>query len=327
MVTAKLNDSMNDSLFALPAAAMMLLLSACSSDIYDAGMENRSPESLRLLSVLVEEWNEALVNRDFLALEELYAEDVFVYGDLRTNQEVVSLKRKSLKADEMWVQQIQGPIRTSRVPQIKPGLVKAEFLKVSGSESDMDTVLAYLVFEETESTWRIVQESDFSTDLVLLKRRARNQQAENEPTIEVEEPTQEAGIDLDWYGNGRFGWSFFYPSFFEPQGESTNGDGQKFRYEDLEIVAHFDWDTRCDVENQPCAAFLNRVQFQSDTLANGTIVFTKKVSTSTNGMVLQLKYPLSKSSLLQEYIDLLSDDLGWGLLTHYNDSIITVSNN
>lgn len=318
---------MKDSLFALPATAMLLLLCDCSLYTEDLGKGGISSEGLWSFSVLVEEWNEALVNRDYLALEELYAEDVFVYGDLRTNQEVVSHKRKSLESNQLWAQQIQGPIQTSRIPQIKQGLVRTEFLKVSGVASDMDTVLAYLVFEKTESTWRIVQESDFSTDLVLLKRRVRNQQAENETTVQVEERIKEAEIDLDWYGNVRFGWSLFYPSFFEPQGESTNGDGQKFRYEDLEIVTHFDWDTRCDAENRHCAEYLNRVQFQSDTLANGTIVCTKKVSTSSNGMVLEVKYPLSKSLLIQEYIDLLRADLNWGLSMHYDDSIISVSNN
>lgn len=286
-----------------------------------------SSDSSSQFSGLVEEWNAALVNRDYQSLEDLYSDEVFVYGDLRTNREVVNLKRKSLEANELWLQRIHGPIGPSRVPQIKQELVKAEFLKVSGVEADMDTVLAYLVFERTESTWRIAQESDFSTDLVLLKRSLRNQQAQNEHTIQVEEPIQEAKIDLDWYWNSRFGWSVSYPSFFEPQGESGNSDGQKFRFEDLEIVAHFDWDTQCTAENHPCADYLNRVQFQSDTLANDIIVCTKKVSTSSNGMVLKVTYPISKSPLIQAYIDLLGDGLDWAHSQHYDDSIIAVRDN
>lgn len=250
-------------------------------------------------------------------------EDV-VLEEVRRILEVVSLKRKSLEANELWLQRIHGPIGTSRVPQNKQDLVKAEFLKVSGVEEDLDTVLAYLVFERTESTWRIVQESDFSTDLVLLNRRVRNQQLENEHTRQVEGPIQEAEIDLDRYWNSRFGWSVSYPSFFEPQGESGNGDGQRFRFEDLEIVAHFDWNTRCVIENDPCAAYQNRVQFQSDTLTDGMIVCTKKVSTSFNGMVLKVIYPISKSPLIQAYIDLLGDGLDWVHSQRYDDAIIAL---
>ena len=285
-----------------------------------------STDSKSQFSVLVEEWNTALVNRDYQNLEDLYADEVFVYGDLRTNREVVSLKRKSLEAYELWLQRIHGPIGTSRVPQNNQDLVKAEFLKVFGVEEDMDTVLAYLVFEQTESTWRIVQESDFSTDLVLLKRSHRTQKAENVGVMQVEEPIQEAEIDLDWYWNYRYGWSVSYPSFFEPQGESFNGDGQIFQFEDLKITASFDSYTRCILDNMPCEHFRNRVQFQTDTLENEMVICTKRVSTSVSGMSLHVEYPLSRSVIIQPYIDLLRGSLAWNQDGVYDDSIIAVSN-
>lgn len=129
------------------AVLLPLLLSACSrtkaADIADASPAAASSAALVAEldpEGLVRAWSEALDRHDLVALEKLYADEVFFYTAKRSRADVMKAKASALGAGSTFHQTIIGTIEISDEGK------RATFTKRSGTGPKLASSKAVLAF-------------------------------------------------------------------------------------------------------------------------------------------------------------------------------------
>lgn len=112
---------------------------------------------------MVRVWN-GCHNAKFIDnLQDLYASQIFFYGEDRNSYDAVQIKRKVFNKYPDYFQRIIGGIR---VKKINPSEYRADFTKYISVGKITAPVPAYIIFKKTEENkWVIVAESDPETDI------------------------------------------------------------------------------------------------------------------------------------------------------------------
>lgn len=122
----------------------------------------------------VENWRKAHNLRDYALMQQLYADQVKMYGQRLTAAKCVALKREALNKSEEYRLYIDGDIIVENMPD---GSMEAYFTKRSEQDSKSHSYEAYLRLRKNSAgQWQIVDESDLTTDR-NLKRRAERRAA------------------------------------------------------------------------------------------------------------------------------------------------------
>lgn len=100
-------------------------------------------------------WNDALNRRNFDALEQMYADEVWFYGKRTTRKDVLANKRVALESLKSFQQEILG----DPVSHTVGDTVVLRFRKRSGAKGKQNDVAAKLTLARNKP-WRILREED-----------------------------------------------------------------------------------------------------------------------------------------------------------------------
>ncbi len=121
-------------------------------------------------ATLVQEWNVANNKQDIGTLTFLYDSEVLFYGSKLKKQDCIAGKLSIFKKYPILDQQIAGQIKSE--PQ-ENGDVKCSFDKAVTINGATKTYASYLVFHQVNNAWKIVVESDLTTDANVEKRKMK----------------------------------------------------------------------------------------------------------------------------------------------------------
>lgn len=122
--------------------------------------QNGALDSAEILNV-VNEWTNALNNRDIDKLDKLYASELLFYCKEEKKEYCLNLKRKALKATPDFNQKIVSNVE---ITLYENGTVKCDFTKAISSKGKTKNYPAYLLLSPFNTTYLIIGESDKITD-------------------------------------------------------------------------------------------------------------------------------------------------------------------
>lgn len=112
---------------------------------------------------MVRVWNGSHNIKFLDNLADLYASNIFFYGEERSSYDAIQVKRKVFNAYPEYFQRIIGGIR---VKKLNTAEYRAEFTKYISVGKITAPVPAYLIFKKSDDNkWIIVAESDPETDI------------------------------------------------------------------------------------------------------------------------------------------------------------------
>lgn len=120
---------------------------------------------------LVAEWNEALNQRDYNRSQKLYASTVFFYTRDCSSQECAKLRTDLAIKDPVFSQRIISDIE---IVPVGVNRLEVYFTKETSSRKGPGTYRSYLVFENDGNDWKIVKESDETTDANVARKKEKN---------------------------------------------------------------------------------------------------------------------------------------------------------
>lgn len=119
-------------------------------------------------AALVPEWNTANNKQDIGTLIFFYDNEVLFYGSKLKKQDCIAGKLSIFKKYPTLEQQIAGGVKTETLDN---GDVKCSFDKAVNTNGTIKTYPSYLVFHKIDNAWKIVVESDLTTDANVEKRK------------------------------------------------------------------------------------------------------------------------------------------------------------
>lgn len=117
---------------------------------------------------LVNDWNTAINKQDIPALTSFYNTEVLFYGSNQKQQACIAGKQSIFKKYPTLTQQITGRINKEMMDN---GDMKFIFDKAVTTDTITHTYTSYLVFRYISGAWKIVVESDLTTDANLEKKK------------------------------------------------------------------------------------------------------------------------------------------------------------
>lgn len=145
----------------------LLIISSCKEPKKTDSGQTSTPNDTTTLTSLTNKWNESIVKQDYQTLSNLYAEQVSTYGISISKEQAVTNKKDFFKAHPDFNQSITGEILISR---IKDNSYKLSFPKRTNFDGTTSDINSYLIFEKIADTYKIVNESDETTDKNISKR-------------------------------------------------------------------------------------------------------------------------------------------------------------
>lgn len=121
-------------------------------------------------ATLVQEWNVAGNKQDIGTLILFYDNEVLFYGTKLKKQDCIAGKLSIFKKYPTLDQQIVGQVKSET---LENGDVKCSFDKAVNTNGTTKTYASYLVFHKVSNAWKIVVESDLTTDANVEKRRMK----------------------------------------------------------------------------------------------------------------------------------------------------------
>lgn len=131
---------------------------------------------------LVTDWNMAHNNKDINALKNLYADEVNLYGNVYSNQEVIEQKKQFFAKGAQTYQQILGG---TDVIVHSPFVAKASFIKKITIGHTVKSYDAYLMFEKSGNSWKIVGENDEQTEEKVIETKSAPMRIEDISSCET----------------------------------------------------------------------------------------------------------------------------------------------
>ncbi|WP_343671263.1 hypothetical protein [Chitinophaga sp.] len=129
---------------------------------------NANAQQTKDPAALVQEWNTANNKQDIGTLIYFYDNEVLFYGTKLKKQECIAGKLSVFKKYPTLDQQIAGQVKTET---LENGDVKCSFDKAVNTNGAIKTYASYLVFHKIDNAWKIVVESDLTTDANVEKRK------------------------------------------------------------------------------------------------------------------------------------------------------------
>lgn len=118
------------------------------------------------IKALTIEWNNCLVKQDTENLQNLYSNQVSIYGRSISKKQAIENKEDFFKKYPDFNQSITGDLSIISISDKK---YKVSFPKRSSFNGKTSDVHAYLIFEKIGASWKIVNESDDLTDKNISK--------------------------------------------------------------------------------------------------------------------------------------------------------------
>lgn len=127
------------------------------------------PELFDELRDRTAEWNQALNDRDFNKLGSLYGEKVNLYRDTLNQAVLIDYKKKWLEERPGFEQQLEFESASCPGTEYPPRQVRIDYLKFEITPGDTYDFSGHLIYEKQGKEWKIVDESDWPTDLNRVK--------------------------------------------------------------------------------------------------------------------------------------------------------------
>lgn len=131
---------------------------------------NSNAQQVKDPAALVQEWNVANNKQDIGTLILFYDNEVMFYGTKLKKQDCIAGKLSIFKKYPSLDQQIAGEIKSAT---LENGDVKCSFDKAVNTNGTSKTYASYLVFRKVSNTWKIVAESDLTTDANVEIRKLK----------------------------------------------------------------------------------------------------------------------------------------------------------
>lgn len=160
--------------------ALLLLLISCNNGRVSNNstkineVKSESNDTI-LLTDLTKKWNDCIVQKDLKILAELYSEQVSIYGVSISKTQGIENKEKFLNKYPDFNQSITGKIVVNK---IKDNQYKVIFPKRTNYNKKTIDVESYLIFEKISNSWKIVNESDNTTDKNITNKIESSEQLE-----------------------------------------------------------------------------------------------------------------------------------------------------
>ena len=119
------------------------------------------------IQLVVETWNRSLNERNTELMELVYANKVQFYKKTLARSEIIAAKQRALDKTPSYKQSIRR--LAINYPSNRPDIISCEFYKRWNDGNKTDSVLAILEIEFINGEYRIVKESDFVTELNLVR--------------------------------------------------------------------------------------------------------------------------------------------------------------
>ena len=117
---------------------------------------------------MVNIWNDASSNADFDTLERILGDRIDYYQSIVSKSYYIADQKRFFQKNPVYSQRIIGEII---VTQLSNGQMQAEFVKEVSTSQDVKTYPSYLVFENVNSEWKLVVESDTVSDNNIAKMK------------------------------------------------------------------------------------------------------------------------------------------------------------
>lgn len=140
---------------------------------------------------MVNIWNEASSNADFVTLEKILGDKIEYYQSSVTKAYYISDQKKFFQKNPIYGQKIKGDII---VTQISNKQVKAKFVKEVTTKKGVKDYPSYLVFENVNGEWKLILESDTVSDANIENRKKHLTEKPNKSTYEYGKPVSIVGI-------------------------------------------------------------------------------------------------------------------------------------
>ncbi|MCB9234931.1 MAG: hypothetical protein H6581_24970 [Bacteroidia bacterium] len=116
-------------------------------------------------------WNKALNERNWDQLSSFYAKEVWLYGQKNSREQVLKGKKEYLEKVPDFQQSLEKTdFEATQIERKGIPTTRVTFSKTTETAGKKTTVMAYLDLQKQENTWKIVAESDFTTDRSLFER-------------------------------------------------------------------------------------------------------------------------------------------------------------
>lgn len=145
----------------------LLVISSCKDTKTTESGQTSSINDTTTLTSLTNKWNESIVKQDYQALSNLYAEQVSTYGLSISKEQAVTNKKTFFKSHPDFNQSIIGDIQ---ILKIRDNSYKLSFPKRTNYGGTTSDINGYLIFEKIADTFKIVNESDETTDKNISNR-------------------------------------------------------------------------------------------------------------------------------------------------------------
>jgi hypothetical protein len=180
------------------------------------------------IQLIVETWNRSLNERNPNLMELVYAKEVQFYKKRMKQSEIIAAKQRALDKAPAYKQSIRR--LAVNYPMKRPDIISCEFYKRWTDGNKTDSVLAILEIEFIDGEYRIVKESDFVTELNLVRETPTKALADGEyvfmydywedtreheilahdfspyyMTLIVRKEGKKATVELSWY-SGALRW-------------------------------------------------------------------------------------------------------------------------
>ena len=133
-------------------------------------LQNQSKTPEEEVREMVEIWNEASSNGDFIVLENMLADKVEYYQSTVTKDYYIEDQKKFFQKNPVYGQVIKGDID---IKKISNNQYKAEFVKEVTTKKGTKDYPSYLVFKKTGNDWKLVLESDKVSDQNIENKNSK----------------------------------------------------------------------------------------------------------------------------------------------------------
>ena len=139
---------------------------------------------------MVNIWNEASSNADFDTLEKILGDKIEYYQSFVTKDYYISDQKKFFAKNPVYGQRIKGDIVVTKISNKQ---AKAEFVKEVTTKKGVKDYPSYLVFENVNSEWKLILESDTVSDANIENRKKRATENPNKSSYRYGEPVSIVG--------------------------------------------------------------------------------------------------------------------------------------
>lgn len=146
------------ALFYVVFVTAALLIAGCKSN---SSKDDASSDQTTLIIKMVNEWNEAHNSKDVAVLANLYNQTVEYYGKEKGKNDCIDSKLSEFKKHKDYYQQIDGEIKCEKITESE---YQCSFLKRVTFNHKTKNYPSYLVIKKSENDWKIIEESDRTTD-------------------------------------------------------------------------------------------------------------------------------------------------------------------